>query len=306
MKSVILTGATGFIGRWLVQDLLDAGVDVTIIVRDKSRIKATWADRVHIYESEYCDYGNLPIPKREYDAFYHLAWDGVATENKDSLNIQKKNIDISVEALMLAKCLGCQKFIAAGTVAEYACCDQIMDFNQRQAPNDIYSAIKISVYNILEVLSRKNGVDFIWAVLPSTYGEGRDNENIITYTIEALLHKEKPVYGNLLQIWDFLYVKEVARALRFIGEKGKSGKVYGIGSGQYRQLKDYICAIRDLIDPALELGIGELPQMSDKSFSSCVGIYDLVKDTNFQVEIGFEQGIKNTIQYYKDKMKDRN
>ena len=301
MKAVILTGATGFVGKWLVRDLLDTGVDVTIIVRDKSRVEASWADKVHIYESDYRDYKNLQIPGHKYDAFYHLAWDGVASKYKDDLDRQKKNIDMSVEALMLAKRLECKKFIAAGTVAEYAYCDQIMDFNQRQMPNDIYGAMKISVYNILDVMSRKHGVDFIWAVLPSTYGEGRDNDNIVTYTIEKLLRKEKPVYGNLLQIWDFLYVKEVARALRLIGEKGKS-KVYGVGSGQYRRLKDYICMIRDIIDPSLELGIGELPQMSDKSFSSCVGIYDLVKDTDFQVKIGFEQGIKNTILYYKEKI----
>lgn len=301
MKAVILTGATGFIGRWLVRDLLDAGVDVTVIVRNKGRLEAFLADRVHVCESEYCDYENLRIPERDYDAFYHLAWDGAASKYKDNLEIQKKNIDMSVMALALAKRLGCRKMIVAGTVAEYAYCDRIMDFNQRQAPNDIYGAVKISVYNILDVLSRKNGVDFIWAVLPSTYGEGRDNDNIITYTIEKLLRREKPVYGNLTQIWDFLYVKEVVRALRFIGEKGRPGKVYGIGSGQYRQLRDYICTIRDMIDPALELGIGELPQMSEKSFSSCVGIYDLVKDTNFQVEIGFEQGIKNTVQYYREK-----
>ena len=103
-------------------------------------------------------------------------------------------------------------------------------------------------------------------------------------------------------MWDFLYVKEVARALWLIGENGNGDKIYGIGSGQYRQLKDYIYTIRDIINPDLELGIGELPQMSHKAYSSCVGIYDLMKDTNFQVEIGFEQGIKNTIKYYKNEM----
>ena len=59
-----------------------------------------------------------------------------------------------------------------------------------------------------------------------------------------------------MQMWDFLYVGEVARALKLIGEKGISGKTYGIGSGVYRQLKDYIMKIRDIIDPQLELGIG--------------------------------------------------
>lgn len=302
MKSAILIGATGFIGKWLTRNLVEAGVSVTVIIRDKSRLDSFLDGKVHIYEGEYLDYEGLPIPTEGYDVFYHLAWAGVASQHKDNLDIQKRNIDISVAALDLAKRLKCRKFIAAGTVAEYAYCERIMDFSQRQTPNDIYGAMKVSVYNLLNVLSRKNGIDFIWAVLPSTYGEGRDNDNIITYTIEKLLSGEKPIYGSLEQLWDFLYVKEVARALRLLGESGKADKIYGIGSGQCRKLKDYICIIRDLIDSDMKLGIGELPHMSDKAFSSCVGIYDLIRDTNFQVEIGFEQGICNTIEYYREKL----
>ncbi len=301
MRSVILTGATGFIGRWLTRNLLDAGVDVTILTRDKSKIDNSFGYEIHIYESEYWDYDKLQIPENKYDAFYHLAWDGVASEYKDRLDVQKRNIDISVAAYKLAQKLNCKKFIASGTVAEYAYCERIMDFSQRQIPNDIYGAMKVSVYNILNVLSRKDEMDFIWVVLPSTYGEGRDNDNIITYTIEKLLNHEKPTYGTLEQLWDFLYVKEVARAMRLIGESGKPNKIYGIGSGQCRKLKDYICIIRDMIDHELELGIGERPQMSDKANSSCVGIYDLVKDTDFLVETSFEQGIYNTIKYYQEK-----
>lgn len=300
MENVILTGATGFVGKWLIRALLEADINVTVIVRSKNRLDEDIINKIHIYECEYNEYSLLEISNCDYDVFYHLAWDGVASRDKDDLCIQKRNIDMAVNALFLAKRLGCKKFIATGTVAEYAYCERIMDFNQKQTPNDIYGAMKVSVYYLLNVLSRKTGTDFIWAVLPSTFGEGRDNDNIITYTIKKLLKKEKPLYGDLEQLWDFLYVKEVAKALRLIGENGNSGKVYGIGSGQYRQLKDYIYAIRDIIDPSLELGVGELPEMSHKAYSSCVGIYDLMKDTNFQVEIGFEEGIRNTIQYYKN------
>lgn len=301
MESVILTGATGFVGKWLIRCLLEDNIDITVIVRNSNKFDKDIADKIHIYECEYTEYNMLEIPGYNYDVFFHLAWDGVASQDKDNLTIQERNIDMSVNALLLAKRLKCKKFIATGTVAEYAYCERIMDFNQKQTPNDIYGAMKVSVYYILNVLAKKIGIDFIWAVLPSTFGEGRDNDNIITYTIKKLLKKEKPLYGDLEQLWDFLYVKEVAKALRLIGENGNSDKVYGIGSGQYRQLKDYIYTIRDIIDPSLELGIGELPKMSHKAYSSCVGIYDLMKDTNFQVEIGFEEGIKNTILYYKNK-----
>lgn len=299
VKKVIITGATGFIGKWLLKEMLESKNDVTVIVRDKNKIDIDCCDNIHIYEAEYIDYDKLEILSYGYDTFYHLAWEGVSSKDKDKLEIQMININMSIAALNLAKRLGCMRFVGTGTVAEYAYCEKIMDFSQKQIPNDLYGAIKTSVYYILNVLSGKVGIDFIWAVLPSTYGEGRNNNNIITYTIEELLAGRKPLYGNLNQLWDFLYVKEVVRALRLIGERGIPGKVYGIGSGQYKTLKDYVCIIRDIIDPKLELGVGELPQMSQKAYSSCVGIYDLIKDTGFNVEIEFEQGIRNTIEYYK-------
>ena len=93
-------------------------------------------------------------------------------------------------------------------------------------------------------------------------------------------------------MWDFLYVSEVARALRYIGEKGNPGKTYGIGSGVYKPLREYIMAVRDAIDPGLELGIGEDPGRSRQTFSSCVNIYDLVRDTGFMPEVSFEAGIR--------------
>ena len=100
-------------------------------------------------------------------------------------------------------------------------------------------------------------------------------------------------------MWDFLYVSEVVKALRLLGQYGIPGKTYGIGSGEYSYLKEYILRIRDMINPKLELGIGELPVTGQKVMSSCVGIYDLVKDTGFRVQIGFEEGMRKTIDYYK-------
>jgi nucleoside-diphosphate-sugar epimerase len=178
-----------------------------------------------------------------------------------------------------------------------------MDINGRQTPNDMYGAAKTAAHYMLETRARILKMPFNWAVVPSTFGEGRKDNNIITYTINSLLNEEKPRYGYLLQMWDFLYVKEVARALYLIGEKGLPNKTYGIGSGVFKPLKDYIEKIRDIIDPSLPLGIGDIPSLSDKAFSSCVSIYDITKDTGFVPEISFEEGIRRTIPYYRDRIR---
>ena len=206
-----------------------------------------------------------------------------------------------MEMMDYAVKIGADRFLGMGTVAEYAFSENTIEANgSRQTPNDMYGAAKTSAHYMLEAYARILDIPFNWVVLPSTFGEGRRDDNIITYTITSLLRGERPQYGMLMQMWDFLYVGEVARALKLIGEKGISGKTYGIGSGVYRQLKDYIMKIRDIIDPQLELGIGDIPSLSDKAFSSCVNIYELVKDTGFEPKVSFEEGISRTIEYYRN------
>ena len=70
-------------------------------------------------------------------------------------------------------------------------------------------------------------------------------------------------------------------------------------------LKSVLEEIRDAIDPDLELGIGDIPSMSDKVFSSCVSIRDLTRDTGFVPEVSFEDGISRTIEYYDRLSKDK-
>lgn len=299
MKKAIVFGATGFIGNWLVDELVSHNYEVTVIMRNKEKcIKFHHKNIINVcLERE--DILNVKIVHHTYDYFFYLAWEGVAPESKNNINVQLKNIQYAIDAMKLAKRVNCKRFIATGTVAEYAFCKNIMDVNKKQTPNDFYGAVKVSVHYILDILSRQLNLDFIWAVLPSTFGPGRQDNNIITYTIKTLLAGNIPYYGNLEQMWDFLYVTEVAKALRLIAEHGINGKTYGIGSGQFKKLKEYILIVRDIINPELSLGIGKMPEMSGKTFSSCVGIYDLINDTGFYVEISFEEGIKNTVNYMK-------
>ena len=83
-------------------------------------------------------------------------------------------------------------FIATGTVAEYALTTDVMDLSAKQSPNDMYGCAKVSAHYFLEVESRKIKQPFIWTVIPSTFGERRIDNNIITYTIKKLLSKERP------------------------------------------------------------------------------------------------------------------
>lgn len=302
MKKVIVTGATGFIGSHLVEYLLEEKNHIILIVRNKSKLMKEFLNNNYIEIIED-DIDNLTEESfnlsDEYSVFYHVAWAGVNSLDKNNVSMQIDNIRVSIKAMELCNKIKCQLFVATGTVAEYVFSNNIMDVNSRQTPNDYYGAAKVSAHYFLDVSSRKLNQDYIWCMLPSTFGERRLDNNIISYTITSLLKGDRPRYGHLMQLWDFMYVKDVVRALCAVGEKGISGTIYGIGSGKYRTLKDYITSIKEIMNSDIELGIGEIEDMSNQTISSCVNIYNLVRDTGFEPSISFEDGIKRTIEYYK-------
>lgn len=302
-RRAVVTGATGFIGSWLTRELIKNSYEVTVVVRNSNRLQEDIRNNnnIRIVESSLEELRSNYFAGNSYDIFFHLAWSGVSPEQKNDIECQIANISASLKALTICKELGCKRFIATGTVAEYALTTDVMDLNSRQNPNDIYGAAKVSAHYFLEVYARKIKQSFNWVVLSSTFGERRTDNNIITYTIKTLLMGESPEYGNLDQMWDFLYVADAVRALRLIGEKGKDEKTYGIGSGRYRPLKKYIEDVRNEIDPQLELKIGVRKNLSDNTFSSCVNIYDLIKDTGFQPETDFIEGIRKTISFWNSK-----
>ncbi|MBO5566069.1 MAG: NAD-dependent epimerase/dehydratase family protein [Succinivibrio sp.] len=311
MSSAVITGATGFIGRWLIAELLKNKIKVLALVRNKCNLATEYLENelfsyieIDLLSPISIEQVLLYVNKEDskYDFFFHLAWGGVSPNLKNDFIIQSDNIKLAMNSLLLCKEMHCKRFIATGTVAEYVFSKGILNVNEKQTPNDLYGAAKTSAHYFLEVKARQLKQNFIWAVIPSTYGEFRKDNNIITYTIKSLLLKEKPVYGNLTQMWDFLYVSDVARALLLIAEKGKNNYTYGIGSGTFLPLISYITKIKDLIDSNLPLGIGEISGYSAQTFSSCVNIVELIRDTGFLPKVSFEEGIKKTIKYWRKQL----
>lgn len=293
---ILITGGTGFIGRHLALKLAQKKEnEVFLLVR---KVDDSFMQMSNIKQIQYKEIDAIHI--KGIDVFYHMAWAGVSSRDKNDIDLQLENITLGCEMIRLAAKFDTKKFIAAGTVAEYTHQKGIMDFSERQTPSDIYGATKTAAYFLMSTYASELKVPFIWAVIPSTYGEGRNNDNILTYTITTLLEGKKPLYGKLDQIWDFLYIEDLITALELIGEKGYTRKVYGIGSGTYKTLNEYIEIIRDIINPHLELGIGEKKESAMRIESSCANINELVQDTGFTPKFSFEQGIRKTIEYYKN------
>ena len=301
MKNILITGGTGFIGQALVKKLLIQNNNITMIVLENELYKVPKNNKVKtiICSLDEIDKYYDILSKEKYDIIYHLAWSCVSTEYKNNYSIQFKNVDYAYKIMELSSILKCKKVIATGSVSEYSYVDQPVNGKQRPCPADIYGAAKVAVNILCDIYAKQHDISFNWVLIPSVYGPGRDDNNIITYVIKSILNKKYAKLTKLEQMWDYIYISDLADALVLIGDKGAINKTYVVGSGQSRQLKDYIYIIRDKIDPLAKIGIGELPYKTDRVDNSIVDISELINDTGYKPQISFEVGIMETIDYFK-------
>ena len=302
MNKVLVIGANGFLGSNLSKKLASEGVEVVALVAkgwDYSPIQGI--DYIQCVEFELETLSDLDNQTFliGVDTIYHMAWAGVSTTLKNEAETQAKNILYGLSVLEFAKRHGINRIIVPGSASEYACGQGIINGKNDSAPSDLYSASKVATRFLCQTYARQHDMELIWTAITSIYGPGRNDNNLITYAIRTLLKGEKPSFTGLEQQWDYLYIDDLIDALIAIGHKGKGGIIYPIGSGEHRQMNEYVKIIRDAINPSLPLGIGDLPYKNKTIDNQILDISSLRKDTGFQPQYTFEKGIKKTIDYFK-------
>jgi nucleoside-diphosphate-sugar epimerase len=125
------------------------------------------------------------------------------------------------------------------------------------------------------------------------------------YCIYALLRGEKPSLTRGEQLWDYLYSADCARALYLIAEKGRHGAGYPVASGIARRLREYFECTRDCIDPRLPLGLGEKEYPPGRVMNLCADIRPLTEDTGFIPQYSFEQGIRETTEWVRKRLREK-
>lgn len=302
MKKIIMTGPTGAIGIALIQRLIKEEVEVTAVChRGSKRIKnLPNSNKVKIVE---CNLDNLLSLKeeleQEYDVFYHLGWLCTGGDSRNNIETQIKNIRYTIDAVVLASALGCKRFVGAGSQAEYGRSNNALNADESTFPENGYGMAKLCAGQMSRIRCEQLGIEHIWVRILSVYGPYDGENTLIMSLIKKLLNGEETHCTKGEQLWDYCYSADAAQALRLLGEKGVPGKIYCIGSGIGRPLLEYMELIRDNIAPNAELGVGDIPYGEKQVMHLCADITDLKKDTGFKVEYSFEDGIKETVEWYK-------
>ena len=296
MQKIVITGATGMIGSALARCALEQGMDVLCIIRkDTTRLdNLPKSERLKIIYAGISEYANVDF-SGSYDVFYHLAWEKTNGASRDDVDTQVANIQYTLDAVRLAKHLGCKKFIGAGSQAEYGIVTEPLKPETPVNPESGYGIAKYAAGRLSRLLCAQLDLQFNWVRIVSVFGPLDGAHTLIMYAINELCAERSPEFTKCEQIWDYLYCDDAARAFLAIGKNGVDGKAYPLGSGDRKSLSKYLEIIRDLISPGTVLQFGKKEYYPHQPMYLCADISELTRDTGWKPEVPFEEGIKRII-----------
>jgi len=307
LNTVIVTGANGFIGRHLVEELLKLGITTFAIIRSdisNALLKNEIINdklKIIVFDYMYVEQLKYKLPKG-CDACFNLAWGGVTGIRRYDYKLQLNNVERTLDLMKAMSDIYCKRFIGASSISECEA-DLYMPVDGAVVGNRfIYSISKMTSHYMNKCLSQTLGIEYINALISNTYGEYGSNELILHDTIIKLLRNIPTSFTSGNQTYDFLYVKDVVEGLILLADKGRKNCSYYIGSGKARELKWYLEITKNIINPYAKLGFGLREHDGMNLPREVFDIEKIKQHTGFQPRYAFEDSIKNAIKWYEAKL----
>ena len=291
MKTAIVTGATGFIGYHLAKKLSALGIFVYAIIRVNSKNKHRLKNlsNIKIIELDMADIKKLPsIITAKYDVFFHIAWEG---ERNDFIK-QYQNVEYTIQAVDIAKELGCKRFICTGSQAEYGLYEDVVTEETLPKPNTAYGSAKVAACYLSKYRAQELGIEWIWTRIFSAYGEYDNPKALIPYLIESFKNNNEVNLTSCRQNWNYLYIDDVVNVLALLIEQGKTGEIYNIASNETKVLKDFVEEIKKIVkgDSTINYATSNNAVVS---LNPC--IEKIMVDTSWKIKFKFYEGIYEII-----------
>jgi len=303
---ILLTGATGFIGSNIAKGLLDKGYEVFAIHRTSSSFEKCipFKDQINWINTDNSDWKES-IKNTKPDQLIHAAWGGIEVADRNNWDIQIRNFWFSKELFELAKECSFKRVLALGSQAEYGAYGFKVNETTAPMPTDAYGSVKTLTANYLRNLFENSATEWYWVRIFSVFGEGENIAWLMPTVISKLL-KNEPIQLTLCeQQYNYLYIEDFLNQFFSVFEytKNKSG-IYNLCNTESIALKDLLLQIANLIGVSSQLlQFGAIPYrpaqnlliVGDNSkFKKCFSMQD-------EIQIGLTNGLKKTIEYYKDK-----
>lgn len=300
MKKILVTGASGFIGRQAVSILSAEGYDVH--AADLKTIE-DGGKTVHWHKTDLMDCVQVSRLMSEVrpDALLHFAWYAIPGKYWISLE-NLRWVGASLELLKEFYDKGGKRVVMAGTCAEYDWKYEICsEFKTPLKPATLYGTCKKSLYEMLEAFSKETGLSSAWGRVFFLYGPHEYPDRLVPVVINSLLNGKPCALSNGMQIRDFLYVEDVASAFVALLKSDIRGPV-NIGSGNPVPMREVACAI------GKKLGRPDLINFSKRGLPASepmrleADVRRLNKEVGWKAVYNIDKGIERTISWWKENL----
>ena len=305
MKKAVITGATGAIGRALIRACMEAGYEVLTVVHSGSPRAAELETVEHCrvlrldlseYDNAVSEMEKQGLEPSGYELFFHLAWMAPFGRDRDNLCLQLDNVRASLAAVQFAKALGCSTFIGTGSQAEYGRTEGILRPDTPAFPETGYGIAKLCAGQLTRLSCGQLGLRHIWCRVLSVYGPFDRDQTLISTAVIRMTAGEETEFTPCDQMWDYIYSDDAAGAILLAGQKGESGQVYLIGSGEVHPLREYIEKIAEVTGYRKEIGFGKRPY-NDKQVMYLQADTAGLRELGFRPQVSFEEGIRRILQW---------
>jgi nucleoside-diphosphate-sugar epimerase len=297
MKRVLVTGASGFIGRACVPGLLDRGYEVHAV---SSRGGGAPLSGVHWHRVDLLDSRQLTSVLQEVAPTHllHLAWvatPGIYTTSPTNLEWLRSGLEL----FRVFSELGGRRIVGAGSCLEYRLDHgYLRELGTPLEPTTLYGACKHALQLTLANWSKEVAVTAAWGRVFFLYGPREHPARLVSSVIRSLLHGKDALCSPGTQIMDFLHVNDVGEAFACLLDSEISGPV-NIASGQPVAVKDVVNLIAQQLGRTDLVRLGAIPRREGEPPVLLADVTRLTSEAGFSPTFDLERGIAHTIDWWR-------
>lgn len=294
-KRVLVTGASGFIGRCALPALARRGYEVHAISRKQLALEG-----IHWHVADLLDAQRLPTLLADIRPSHllHLAW--YAEHGKFWTSRENRRwLEVSTALMRAFRDAGGQFAVGAGSCAEYDWREGYCDENTTPlAPATEYGACKHAAHLGMEEIGNPSGIGCAWGRIFHLYGPHEHPARFVASIIRSLLLGQEAICTEGTQIRDFLHVEDVAEGFIALLDAGRAGS-FNLGAGQPITLADLGRRIASLIGRPEMLKLGALPMAAEDPPILVPRPGRLAQDLKWSPRYTLDQGLRHTIDWWR-------
>ena len=306
---LLVTGGAGFIGSCFIRHILNKYPDYKIINLDALTYCGNLENLKDIEQNPNYSFvrGNICNTKlvkeivEVVDCVINFAAEShVDNSIKTPEIFVETNVKGTLNLLQASKEVGLERFVQISTDEVYGTLDKNGYFYETTplAPNSPYSASKASADLLVRAYFKTYSLPVLITRCSNNYGPYQYPEKLIPFFISKLLRGEKvSVYGDGLNVSDWLYVYDHCKAIDDVLHKGKTGKVYNIGGhNEKTNLEITKLILKEMGKDESQIEFTDDRLGHDRRYA--ISNDKITSELGWSPAVTFEEGIKQTINWY--------